>query len=344
MEGLVMLVKYATRLYGQSKPSVQISDEACLRPGCHDTRLLQGRVLYGKVVFDHTAHLQTQRRGEKLRCASCHAQIVQGQHMTVTATTCFLCHFKPALETGATAPPSDCALCHRRDELVDKAKSRFDHTPVYAASLSCATCHTKVVIGDGAVAKENCFKCHFEAERAAKYGETALIHTTHITNHKIDCVNCHTGIQHKIDRNPEAVADCRGCHQGTHAAQKILYTGDGGKGTSHPVPNVMLLKGLNCQSCHILHRESGRLIKSGTSRSDPAVCETCHGKGYARILKNWERATEKRLAEALLHAAQLDGSGGTHNAKFFSAALAAAVKEVRALSGPSFVPGPAKRP
>ena len=33
-------------------------------------------------------------RGIKLRCTSCHSQIVQGQHMAVTATTCFLCHFK----------------------------------------------------------------------------------------------------------------------------------------------------------------------------------------------------------------------------------------------------------
>jgi hypothetical protein len=60
----------------------------------------------------------------------------------------------------------------------------------------------------------------------------------------------------------------------------------------------MLEKGLNCQGCHVLHNVVGLRLKSETLRSNPAVCESCHGKGYARILRNWEAATVKRLAEA----------------------------------------------
>jgi nitrate/TMAO reductase-like tetraheme cytochrome c subunit len=314
MQGLVMLVKYLTRVYGEGKPLVQISDEACLRPGCHDTRLLKGRVQYGQVSFDHTSHLGAQRRGEKLRCASCHAQMVQGTHMAVTPTTCFLCHFKPALEPGAEAPPKDCALCHRQDELVDKSRVRFDHTPVYAAGFACEKCHSRVVTGDGAVARENCYKCHLEPARLAKYADTALLHRTHISQRKIDCAHCHAGIQHKIVKDAEALSDCRACHTGTHRAQEILFTGQGGAGTPHPVPNVMLEKGLNCQGCHVLHQQTGRLLKSGTLRSNPAVCESCHGKGYARILKNWEAATDKRLVEARAvlasASAEIAGRGG----------------------------------
>jgi nitrate/TMAO reductase-like tetraheme cytochrome c subunit len=319
MQGLVMLVKYVTRVYGDSKPHVQISDEACLRPGCHDTRLLKGKVQYGKIVFDHTGHLTAQRRGEKLRCASCHAQIVQGTHMTVTPTTCFLCHFKPAVEPGAEAPPKDCALCHRQDDLTGKGKARFDHAPVYAAGYACEKCHSRVVSGDGAVARENCYKCHLEPERLDKYADTALLHRTHITDRKIDCIYCHSAVQHKIIKDAEALSDCRACHTGAHKAQEILYTGQGGAGTPHPVPNVMLEKGLNCQGCHVLHNVVGKRVKSETLRSSPAVCESCHGKGYARILKNWEAATEKRLAEARAvyasAAAEVAGRGGAGTAQ-----------------------------
>ena len=62
--------------------------------GCHETRLLQGKVKFKRFYFDHKPHLTELRRGKKLRCTSCHSQIVQGDHMKVTESTCFLCHFK----------------------------------------------------------------------------------------------------------------------------------------------------------------------------------------------------------------------------------------------------------
>ncbi|MGZ5423897.1 MAG: NapC/NirT family cytochrome c, partial [Candidatus Aminicenantales bacterium] len=44
IEGLVMVGRYWTRLYVKSKPWAEIQDESCLRPGCHDRRLLEGKV------------------------------------------------------------------------------------------------------------------------------------------------------------------------------------------------------------------------------------------------------------------------------------------------------------
>ncbi len=93
MLGLVQLAKYVTQSES-SRPAAEIPDASCLRSGCHETRTLAGDVDFHGIPFDHKPHLEKLRRGKKLRCTSCHAQIVQGSHMTVTASTCFLCHFK----------------------------------------------------------------------------------------------------------------------------------------------------------------------------------------------------------------------------------------------------------
>jgi len=60
------------------------------------------------------------------------------------------------------------------------------------------------------------------------------------------------------------------------------------------MPNIMLEKGLNCKGCHIFHEETGgRIIKSETLISKARACESCHGRGFSRILKDWEISTEK---------------------------------------------------
>jgi len=241
IEGLVMVGRYWTRLYVKSKPWAEIQDASCLRPGCHDRRLLEGQVQFGKVAFDHKAHFEDLKRGKTLRCTSCHSQIVQGEHITVTAESCFLCHFKdktPEVRTG------ECAVCHRKDELL-ALKDNFDHAPVFDNGYRCDKCHSRIVSGTGEVPRENCFKCHFENDRLEKYGDTDLMHRTHITVSKIECEQCHRGIEHKIVKDIETIADCQACHQGTHSAQKILYTGQGGKGVPHATPNVMWEKGLS---------------------------------------------------------------------------------------------------
>jgi hypothetical protein len=124
------------------------------------------------------------------------------------------------------------------------------------------------------------------------------MHTEHIFEDKIECNQCHLEIQHKIVKDIDAIADCTSCHTDYHRAQKILYIGEGGKGIDHPMPNVMLEKGLSCKGCHIFHEEmDGRLIESDTYTSQAEACESCHGKGFARILQGWEDSTAKKLRQ-----------------------------------------------
>jgi nitrate/TMAO reductase-like tetraheme cytochrome c subunit len=291
MEGLVQVARYWSKLYVKSRPWAEIPDESCLRPGCHDKRLLEGQVKFKSVAFDHKVHFSDLKRGKTLRCTTCHSQIVQGEHITVTESSCFICHFK---KSDVNPDAAKCSYCHKPEALTAPA-ARFNHTVVFQKDFGCDKCHSQVVVGDGAVPRENCYKCHFERARLEQYGNTNLIHTTHITANKIECTQCHLAIQHKIIKDIETIADCRTCHTGSHQAQRILYTGEGGKGVAHPVPNVMLEKGLSCKGCHVFHEEKGQLVKSSTLRASGASCESCHGKGFARLQKDWTQAAAAKL-------------------------------------------------
>jgi nitrate/TMAO reductase-like tetraheme cytochrome c subunit len=295
IEGLVMVGRYWTKLYVKSKPWAEIKDESCLRSGCHEKRLLEGTVPFKKVIFDHAIHFEDLKRGKQLQCTSCHSQIVQGEHITVTESSCFICHFK---ESEHYPQIDECSHCHDQKTLTDESTSRYNHTAVFDNGYACDQCHSNVVIGDGAVPRENCYKCHAEQERLKQYDDTDLMHTTHISQNKIECNQCHLDIQHKINKNIETIANCETCHVDFHKAQKILYSGVGGKGVDHPMPNVMLEKGLSCKGCHIFHEESGGgLITSDTLVSEADACESCHGEGFSRILKNWEASTTKKVTQ-----------------------------------------------
>lgn len=295
IEGLVMVGRYWTKLYVKSKPWAEIRDESCLREGCHDKRLLEGQVLFNKVVFDHKIHFEDLKRGKRLQCTSCHSQIVQGEHITVTESSCFICHFK---ESDHYPQIDNCNHCHTKEALVGPQSPRYNHTLVFDNGFSCDKCHSNTILGDGEVPRENCYKCHGEQERLDKYEDTDLMHTEHIFEDKIECNQCHMEIQHKIVKDIDAISDCNSCHKDYHKAQKILYIGEGGKGVDHPMPNVMLEKGLSCKGCHIFHEEKdGGLITSDTYISDASACESCHGKGFARILKGWEDSTAKKLRQ-----------------------------------------------
>ncbi len=285
-EALSMVVKYFTGTYG-TNPWAEIPDEACLRPGCHEQRLLAGREVFQNVLFDHRPHLLEMRREKKLRCTSCHSQIVQGQHIAVTESTCFLCHFK---ETKLNEGTARCTLCHEVPEkLITTAGLAFDHADVKRLGMECTLCHNNVVKGDGDVPQERCFTCHNDPTRLARLGDVELLHRTHVTDHKVDCLNCHLEIQHKVPKELEIIAtSCETCHVGGgHSPQRDLYVGIGGKGAK-PQPAAMYLAGVRCESCHIVAKD-GRKLASEVS------CMSCHGASFFRIYQDWQTTLAERL-------------------------------------------------
>ncbi len=296
---LSMLVNYFTGVYKRNKPWAEISDESCMRSGCHETRTLSGKVNYKKsITFDHAPHLTGLRRGKKLRCTSCHSQIVQGSHMTVTPSSCFLCHFK---ETSNDAPIHQCTKCHQ-PPVAQKADGTvvsvpYDHKMVLDRKIQCQKCHGPMIVGDGAVPKIRCSSCHADVENLKHYNDGPMMHKNHITDHKIECDQCHTEIQHKsIARTQSVKPDCNACHPDFHNAQLYLFSGKGGRGIpDHPSP--MYQSGLNCQACHLFHQAADDFADKGhTVRASALSCEPCHGTGYNKMIERWKSQTEQSIA------------------------------------------------
>lgn len=295
------VVKYVTGAYG-TKPWAEIEDAACLRSGCHTKRELEGAVNYENIRFDHTQHLGELRRGKRLRCTSCHSQIVQGEpltvqgrqigasHLRVTAVTCYLCHFK---DRPAGEPIAGCTGCHVEPPRIRSPAGFVVDHPEYVRNLvSCDGCHDKVTSGTGEADQARCFNCHNQPERIEQFDNTTLIHRTHISTHNVECTQCHTPILHRVVSLAQTFElDCQACHQRVHDVQRQMYAGLGGHGTDN-MPSSMFLARVSCQSCHRIpvdiqgHEE----IKE----AGEATCLSCHGIRYANILPSWQREAQRR--------------------------------------------------
>ncbi len=289
-----MVANYMTGIYKKSKPWAEISDSSCLRSGCHQERLLSGLVSFKEdIIFDHKPHLTQLRRGKNLRCTSCHSQIVQGDHITVTESSCFLCHFKGQDES---AKINDCTWCHDAPVSNDKVTVSYDHTFILQQDIDCKKCHGPMQVGDGSVPEERCNACHADPEILTRYDDPNFIHQNHVTDHKVECQICHLVIQHKsVARSRDIVPTCESCHENTHQGQLNLFTGTGGKGVK-PHPNPMFEGGLNCQACHVFHQIGEAEVDFGdVSRANFKSCEMCHGEGYNLILEQWKTAMKEKL-------------------------------------------------
>lgn len=323
-EAVSMVVKYLTNTYS-TNPWAEVDDAACLR--CHERRLLEGRVVFHGVVFDHRPHLTEVRRGMHLRCTSCHSQIVQGSHITVTSSTCALCHFKgQPLNEGM----GRCQKCHEIPErVVTTAGVTFDHGQVKRLDMDCRSCHAGVVRGEGNVPRERCLTCHNQASRLDEFGNRDLLHLKHVSEHKVDCMNCHLQIEHgrlpppgaglaaagaadtagepvgQVSATPLAAhagaTACEACHGSGHAPQQDLYSGIGGRGVPR-MPGPMYLAGVTCEGCHnaalMPVAASSELAGTHTIRASGVSCMSCHGPGYKKIFDAWQAGLAGRM-EAL---------------------------------------------
>ncbi|HLG14462.1 MAG TPA: cytochrome c3 family protein [Blastocatellia bacterium] len=289
-EALSMVTSYFTGTYG-TNPWTEIDDAACLR--CHERRLLAGKEVFHSVLFNHTPHLTEMRREKKLRCTSCHSQIVQGSHIAVTESTCFLCHFKGQQINQGTG---QCTLCHEiPDKQITKANLSFDHGDVKRFNMECASCHSNVVQGNGEVPRERCATCHNDPPRLQRYDETEYMHQTHVTDHKIECTNCHMEIRHKTGHDVEAASTtCNTCHRDGHSPTRDLYAGIGGKGVA-PMPSAMFQAGIHCEGCHFQPQDK---FGSQVAKASEVSCMSCHGPRYSKTLGRWKTLVDGRLGQA----------------------------------------------
>lgn len=316
-EALSMVASYFTGTYG-TNPWTEVEDAACLR--CHERRLLAGKELIRDVLFDHSTHLSEMRRGKTLRCTSCHSQIVQGSHIAVTTSTCILCHFKNAKDGEGT---TRCQLCHTVPTKTNTVGTvRFDHSDVSRFGMECRWCHARpVAASQGEVPLERCVTCHNQSQRIAQYGNTELLHRKHVSEHKVDCMDCHLHLEHVApitaktmqekmqlasSRIHQAATDCRGCHETGHNPQLALYTGTGGRGVA-PMPSPMFVAGVRCEGCH--QELPGQT--SEVNRASDISCMACHGPEYRQIYLSWKEGAARRVTAVRAQVAATEAAIGT---------------------------------
>ncbi len=306
MLGLVQLLKYVTKT-ASPRLSAEIPDESCLR--CHDTRLLAGRVSFHGIPFDHRPHLSEVRRGMHLRCTSCHGQIVQGPHMTVTMSTCFLCHFKDGVLNQGLGT---CTRCHSIPETTFDLGGgvKFTHELAYKRGVDCALCHSDVVRGNGEVPKERCAVCHNRPNDLKRINDPVFLHQKHVSEHKIDCLDCHLAIQHSFEAHKleQAASDCQSCHSNQHMDQVLMLQGEGGK--SLPAHHGgMAAVGIACSSCHQQKTTSASgavLWKASTS-----VCTQCHDEATRDQILVVHKQLQGSLAKAKAELSRVRTAAGT---------------------------------
>ncbi len=292
-------IKYGTNSYN-NRPKAIVNDESCLASGCHENQNLEGAIEYkNNVFFDHSKHLEKALRGEKLRCTSCHNQIVQYDddsqgHMSVNDKSCFICHFKDA---GVGEAITGCNSCHGMPEKeVEHAGFMFNHKPYLELNVECKQCHTNIVKGDGAVPESRCHSCHVERSRTDLGREQ--VHNIHITENGIDCYKCHTDIEHGNFSMVSALeVECESCHLRQHNQPKQLYMGIGGK-DNIDMPSEMFTAQVSCTGCHTHISPEGEILaRQEKKEAAKNSCVTCHGEDYDLMFDNWISGSKKVLGD-----------------------------------------------
>ncbi|MBF0501302.1 MAG: NapC/NirT family cytochrome c [Candidatus Riflebacteria bacterium] len=300
-QALSQVVKYVTRTYS-SKPFAEVEDSSCLREGCHATRLLQGKVVTKSgVKFDHKPHLEGVRKGRKLRCVSCHSQLVVGKHIEVTYDTCFLCHLKNQKDGRNLNPLGGCLGCHNLPDKEFKVGNiTYNHkTFLGSHQVECQSCHQDVIQGNGDVSQDKCLTCHNQPEKLARYGDDQFIHENHVTKHNTACFHCHDLIKHAVvpAGQKKLNYDCNICHVDMHDLQKSIYMGLGAKGIN-PMPSPMYLANVDCVACHLSPKELDKGVsKAKTYDGTETGCLKCHGEQYKGVLSEVQSLVQETISK-----------------------------------------------
>ncbi|MBM4034240.1 MAG: hypothetical protein FJ291_21030 [Planctomycetes bacterium] len=155
---LAQFAAYITGTYS-TKFRAEIDDASCLRSGCHDTRLLEGKATFKGVHFDS---VQGDGRVPKQVCLGCHTEpdrlakyddheFMHKNHVTDHNVECFHCHSEIRHGRNPEPEPSDptCNRCHtgKHDYTAQLYRGtgargvKDKPSAMWAAKVQCIACH-----------------------------------------------------------------------------------------------------------------------------------------------------------------------------------------------------------
>jgi hypothetical protein len=207
--------------------------------GCHPDRsvdLKRGRLfITGDLKFHHATH-ETDRAGQPVACATCHASVEQSTSRDAMAVPamerCATCH-EDAKRSPDRVRMDNCAVCHGQIEAGTPPTSHMvsgtrptDHTIEFrkhhsdaasARDAKCRFCHKEVA----GAHEDSCFQCH---QVMKPRDHNLMFRDDHGREAQVDgsrCAACHTPETcvacHSVPpRSHTPIADFR---QGGHAEQ-----------------------------------------------------------------------------------------------------------------------------
>jgi hypothetical protein len=232
---------------------------------------------------------------------SCHGQVVEGRHISVTETACLTCHFYGRKSNAVAA--GECRTCHTTpDHPVKFASTEFDHRDYLEGKpdVKCTQCHSQVTQGQGVVSSTRCQSCHLH--RTPEVKDQEEFHLTHVSEGHFDCLQCHDEIRHgkgTLSHQLMAQANCTTCHgERRHSVQERIYAGAPIAGTSGE-PDMMFAAGVACDGCHT---DVEKVTVGGASYqrrvSGTKQCTTCHNdEFYGEMLAEWQAEVKGQLGE-----------------------------------------------
>ena len=265
----------------------------------------------GKIKFRHDIHLGEHPRGKEVNCVSCHGQAVQGQHISVTATTCLTCHFYGRGDRPVAV--GSCRTCHPTpEELSASGPYTFDHQAFLEGKeqLGCDHCHSQVTHGQAEVSQVRCRSCHLE--QMVQVEDQAQFHLIHVSEGHFDCLQCHDRVEHGTHPQAQkllATGNCGMCHGGDrHTVQEQIYTGTA-IAELDTMPDFMYVAGVACDGCHTDVQLVEMDEMTFTSKvSGAKECAACHAdEGYGEMLTDWQEEVRGRIGDLEPKVAELDG-------------------------------------
>ena len=171
---------------------------------------------------------------------------------------------------------------------------KFTHELAFTKGVACANCHRDVIRGNGDVPRERCLSCHSREGDLAKYNDVVFMHQEHVTVHKVDCIKCHTPIEHNLERNKieHAVSECQSCHPDHHQQQVNMLRGIGAK-TLGAEPNLMVEVRVECRTCHRVAAVSP--VGAAILRGSLQACARCDTAGDVQQFEAYHLALRNAL-------------------------------------------------
>jgi predicted CXXCH cytochrome family protein len=173
---------------------------------------------------------------------------------------------------------------------------KFSHDLAYEKGVDCTNCHGDLIRGKGEVPRERCLSCHNREGDLEKIGNSEFMHLKHVSEHKVDCLQCHLQIQHSLDKEKimHAASDCQSCHPNHHREQVSMLRGEGAK-TVPSYHNGMVAIRIECKTCHQMEEKSstGTLLRKGSTQ----MCTLCHDADTVKRFTSYHVQLRSSLPE-----------------------------------------------